>query len=34
MGIFIDFTLALLMFLSPSFVFGIENVEEIRDFST
>ena len=27
MGIFIDFTLALLMFLSPSFVFGIENVE-------
>ena len=27
MGIFIDYTLALLMFLSPSFVFGIENVE-------
>ena len=27
MGIFIDFTLALLMFLSPSFVFGIESVE-------
>lgn len=27
MGIFIDFTLALLIFLSPSFVFGIGSVE-------